>query len=41
MAINGEGQVPFERTPEKKETIRCLFPSNLVTFTILPKDAKP
>ena len=41
MAVNGEGQVPFEREPGKKETIRCLLPSNLVTFTILPKDAKP
>jgi hypothetical protein len=41
MPINGEGQVPFQRTPDAKETIRCLLPSNLVTFTILPKDAKP
>jgi len=41
LPINGEGQVPFERAPGQKETIRCLLPSNLVTFTILPKDAKP
>jgi hypothetical protein len=42
IAINGEGQVPFtERNPDQKETIRCLLPSNLVTFTVLPKDAKP
>ena len=41
IAVNGEGQVPFERAPGQKETIRCLLPSNLVTFTILPKDAKP
>jgi hypothetical protein len=38
IAINGEGQVPFERTPGAKETIRCVMPSNLVTFTIEPKD---
>jgi hypothetical protein len=41
MPVNGEGQVPFERAPGQKETIRCLLPSNLVTFTILPKDPKP
>ncbi|HEX4145570.1 MAG TPA: PPC domain-containing protein [Pirellulales bacterium] len=41
IPINGEGQVPFERSPGQKETIRCLLPSNLVTFTILAKDAKP
>ena len=41
IAVNGEGQVPFEREPGKMETIRCLMPSNMVTFTILPKDAKP
>ena len=38
IAINGEGQVPFERTPGQTETIRCVMPSNLVTFTIAPKD---
>jgi hypothetical protein len=41
IAINGEGQVPFEREAGQKETIRCLLPSNMVTFTILPKDATP
>ncbi len=41
MAINGEGQVPFERAVGQRETIRCVLPSNLVTFTILPKDVKP
>jgi hypothetical protein len=40
MPINGEGQVPFERTPGAKETIRCVMPSNLVNFTILPKDGE-
>ncbi|HTU26265.1 MAG TPA: PPC domain-containing protein [Pirellulales bacterium] len=40
IAINGEGQVPFERKSGQKDTIRCVLPSNLITFTILPKDAK-
>jgi hypothetical protein len=38
ICINGEGQVPFERTMGTTETIRCVMPSNLVTFTIEPKD---
>jgi Bacterial pre-peptidase C-terminal domain len=37
IAINGEGQVPFERETAKPGPIRCVLPSNLVTFTILPK----
>jgi hypothetical protein len=37
--LNGEAQVPFEEKPGSKKNIRCLYPTNAVTFEILPKEA--
>jgi hypothetical protein len=37
--LNGEAQVPFEEKPGSKKNIRCLYPTNAVTFEILAKDA--
>ncbi len=38
--VNAEAQVPFQLGPNNKPTIRCLFPSNVVTFTVLPREPK-
>lgn len=38
--LNGEGQVPFEEKPGSKKNIRCLYPTNAITFEIVAKDAK-
>lgn len=38
--LNGEGQVPFEEKPGSKRNIRCLYPTNAITFEIVAKDAK-
>ncbi len=37
--LNGEAQVPFEEKPGSKRNIRCLYPTNAITFEILPKEA--
>jgi hypothetical protein len=36
--VNAEVQVPFEIAPNNKQNLRCLYPSNVVTFTIQPRE---
>jgi len=37
FTISGDGQVPVD----KNRNVRCVYPSNLVTVTIEPKEEKP